>query len=133
MTKILRRLVMVQRERDHQKTFVTPTVRISMTFQDPGLIPGLSRHGNVTFKFQDFPGSVRTLRGVVDVGLQGSVKRNGCVNSTDEYLWKLFLTKTQFVEYSDLSIIFTGRLCSSNQQLFTTRMALCIAHTQQGF
>ena len=36
------------RERDHQK-LVTPAIHISMTFQDFGLIPGLSRPGKYDF------------------------------------------------------------------------------------
>jgi len=35
-----------------------PDLHISMTFQDLGLIPGLSRPGNVTYKFHDFTGTV---------------------------------------------------------------------------
>ena len=34
---------------------------LSKTFHDLGLIPGLSRPGNVLSKFQDYPGSVHIL------------------------------------------------------------------------
>jgi len=46
------------------KKFVTPTIRISMTFQDLGLVPGLSGSGKCDLNSrtsQDLSGSVRTL------------------------------------------------------------------------
>jgi len=44
--------------------FTVPTEHrrwFSMSFQDLGLIPGLSRPGKCDFKFQDSPGSVGTV------------------------------------------------------------------------
>jgi len=43
VTKILNCLVIIQR--DHFEKIVTPAIRIAITFQDLGLIPGLFRSG----------------------------------------------------------------------------------------